>query len=187
MSWLRSTSSRALLLALTLAVSAGGVAAQEGQPAEAGSGMGSGCEAFKWPLERERAAFASEGLEKLAAGAARPAFADQAFALQLAPAAEVSYPLAPARKPKGDGPHYGGVVTFGAPGKPGEYQLTLSGEGWIDLVQNGAAVKSTGHTGARDCPGLRKSVRFAVEAAPVTLQISGAPAASVNVAIGWVK
>ena len=61
--------------------------------------------------------------------------------------------------------------------------MTLSAEGWIDLVQNGAPLDSADHSGAKNCPGLRKSVRFNVGAAPVVLQISGAPAESVKVAI----
>ena len=77
----------------------------------------------------------------------------------------------------------GGCVAFAAPEKPGVYQVTLSGEGWIDLVQNGAALQSADHSGAKNCPGLRKSVRFEVGAAPVALQISGAPAETIKVAI----
>jgi len=50
-------------------------------------------------------------------------------------------------------------------------------------VQNGAELDSADHSGAKNCPGLRKSVRFNVGAAPVALQISGAPADSVRVAI----
>ena len=61
--------------------------------------------------------------------------------------------------------------------------MTLSGEGWIDLAQNGTALDSTDHTGAKNCPGLRKSVRFDVGAAPLALQISGAPADTIKVAI----
>ena len=69
-----------------------------------------------------------------------------------------------------------------APERPGAYQVTLSGEGWIDLVQNSAALDSTDHSGAKNCPGLRKSVRFKVGAAPVTLQISGSPTNSIKIA-----
>jgi hypothetical protein len=145
--------------------------------------MGSGCEAFKWPLERERAAFASKGIEKVEAGAERSAFADQAFTLQLGENDQVAFPVAPERGPKGEGPHYGGVLTFGNPSAAGEYTVTLSGEGWIDLVQDGKALDALDHTGARDCPGARKSVRFAVADAPVVLQISGSPSATINVAI----
>ncbi len=75
------------------------------------------------------------------------------------------------------------MLTFAPPAKPGLYQVTLSSEGWIDLVQEGKALDSADHSGVKNCPGLRKSVRFSVGAAPVTLQISGAPAASIKVAI----
>ena len=78
---------------------------------------------------------------------------------------------------------YGGMLAFAAPEKPGVYQVTLSSEGWIDLVQDGASLKAADHSGVKDCPGLRKSVRFKVGAAPVALQISGVPADSIKVAI----
>ena len=75
------------------------------------------------------------------------------------------------------------MLAFAPPEKAGVYQVTLSGEGWIDLVQNGAALDSADHSGAKNCPGLRKSVRFNVGAAPVALQVSGVPGDSIKVAI----
>ena len=39
------------------------------------------------------------------------------------------------------------------------------------------------NSGAKNCPGLRKSVRFNLDAVPVVLQISGAPAESIKIAI----
>ena len=61
--------------------------------------------------------------------------------------------------------------------------MTLSGEGWIDLVQGGSHLEATAHTGAKECPGLRKSVRFTVGTAPTVLQLSGVPADTIKVAI----
>jgi hypothetical protein len=193
MSWLQSIEVRG---ALAVAVLSAGVLltpfahaqdapATDMPAAEAPQqGMSGGCEAFKWPLDKERAAFESAGLEQIATGTAGRPWKEQAFALALVPATSVAYTVPPGGKAKAEGtPQYGGVLPFGAPEKAGVYQVTLSGEGWIDLVQNGAALKSAGHSGAKNCPGLRKSVRFEVGAAPVALQISGSPAESIRIAI----
>ena len=92
--------------------------------------------------------------------------------------------MAPAKKKKdASGAPFGGMLAFAAPDKAGVYQVTLSSEGWIDLVQGGAALGSADHSGAKNCPGLRKSVRFDIGAAPVVLQISGAPAETIKIAI----
>ena len=185
MSWLRSTGLRDAFVAVALAVSFGAVWAQDAPPKDAPQqGMSGGCESFKWPIDKERAAFESAGLEQVASGAARGPLKEQAFALALAPVADVAYALPPTRKKKDSGSaEFGGIVAFAAPEKAGMYQVTLSSEGWIDLVQDGAALKSADHSGSKNCPGLRKSVRFEVSGAPVTLQISGAPAGTIKVGI----
>jgi hypothetical protein len=68
--------------------------------------------------------------------------------------------------------------------KPGIYQVTLSEDAWIDIVQDNRYARSVGSTGRGDCPGLRKSVRLDLDAAPFVLQISGVVADKVVVAIG---
>ena len=143
----------------------------------------SSCAAFKWPLDKERAAFDAAGLEQVASGAARGAWKEQAFAWKLAPVADVAFTVPPRGRSKTGGARYGGTLIFDAPGHAGLYQVTLSGEGWIDVVQSGASLKSAGHSGAKNCPGLRKSVRFNLGAAPVVLQMSGVPAETIKVAI----
>ena len=186
MSWLRSTELRGVAIAIALALFSPVAQAQDAHdhhpPAKSApaDGMSGGCESFKWPLDKERAGFDDAGLEMAASGAARGPLKEQAFTLALVAANDVVYAVPPAKK-KHEG--FAGLITFAAPEKPGLYQVTLSGEGWIDLAQNGTALDSTAHTGAKNCTGLRKSVRFSVGVAPVTLQISGAPADTVKVAI----
>ena len=51
------------------------------------------------------------------------------------------------------------------------------------MIQGGKHLPAADHTGARECPGLRKSVRFEVSAAPVVLQVSGAHADTIKVAL----
>jgi hypothetical protein len=181
MSWLRLTELRGVALAVALALLAPAALAQDAAPKGAPEkGMSGGCEAFKWPLDKERAAFDAPGLERTASGAARGPLTEQAFALTLVPAKDVVFTIPPAKK-KNDG--FGGLVAFAAPEKPGVYQVTLSGEGWIDLVQEGKAVRTSDHTGAKNCPGLRKSVRFMLGATSVVLQISDAVADTIKVGI----
>jgi hypothetical protein len=185
MSWLPSIELRGAVLALGILLCAGSALAQEAPTSDTPQkGMSGGCESFKWPLDKERAAFDDAALEKVASGAARGALNEQAFALALVPVADVAYTLSPAKKKKdAAGASFGGMLAFAPPEKAGVYQVTLSGEGWIDLVQNGAALDSADHSGAKNCPGLRKSVRFTVGAAPVALQVSGVPGDSIKVAI----
>jgi hypothetical protein len=172
---------RSVTFALALVLLGPAVMAQDAAPKDAPEkGMSGGCESFKWPLDKERAAFDDAALERAASGVARGPLKEQAFNLVLVPAKEVAYAVPPAKK-KHDG--FAGLVAFTAPEKPGIYQVTLSSEGWIDLVQNGAALDTTDHSGAKNCPGLRKSVRFEVGGAPLALQISGAPADTIKVAI----
>ena len=68
-------------------------------------------------------------------------------------------------------------------GKAGLYQITLSDEAWIDVVENGARVKSSDFSGQKACPGVRKSVRFDLAAGPATLQISNSESPKINLAI----
>ena len=65
----------------------------------------------------------------------------------------------------------------------GIYQITLSEEAWIDVAQGGALVKSSDFSGAKDCPGMRKSVRFPLSAGAATVEISNASGASVKMVI----
>ncbi len=185
MSWLPSTELRGAFLALTIILSAGHALAQDVPGVDTPQkGMSGGCEAFKWPLDKERAAFDDPALEKVASGAARGPLNEQAFALALVPVAEVTYAIPPAKTKKDAGEtRYGAMLAFAAPVKAGVYQVTLSSEGWVDLVQGGAFLKAADHSGVKDCPGLRKSVRFNVGAEPIALQISGAPADSIKVAV----
>lgn len=177
----------ALSLALLLASSTPGSAQNVPKVDPAARSAPSGCAAFKWPLDKERKALESASLESIASGTARGAWKEQAFTLALQPDTEVPFTLPPTKRKKDDDKHrFGAIVAFAAPAKGGTYQVTLSGAGWIDLVQNGKALKPSDHSGAKDCPGLRKSVRFTVDAAPLVLQISGAPDQSIKIAIGSV-
>lgn len=142
-----------------------------------------GCNKFAWPLDKERAALAAADKQPAKAGDTLAAWPTAALALTLRPGPEADFVMPPERKPKAD-TWYGGVVRLPAPGKPGLYQIALSDEAWVDVLQNGRYLHSVSHSGRADCPGLRKVVRFELSAAPVVLQMSGVAAGTINLVAG---
>ena len=132
----------------------------------------SGCAKFKWSIERERAAFAAPGLP-IVTPSSPPASVKSAVAVQLAPQAEVHYVRPPGKPPRVN-PAFGGVLTLAPIAEPGSYEVTLSDDAWIDVIQNDAEVRSADFSGQTLCPGVRKSVKFRLKAGPATVQISGA-------------
>ena len=145
-----------------------------------------GCEKFAWPLARERAAFAAPDKTAIASGATLSAIPAGPLVIRLQPAAEATFVMPPERKPRSENWH-GGMVQFPALAKAGIYQITLSDEAWIDVVQNGRYARSVGSTGRGDCPGVRKSVRLDLDAAPFALQVSGVPSDSIVIAVSPVQ
>ena len=141
-----------------------------------------GCEKFAWSLARERAWFAASDRVSVAPGATLSAFPKAAIAISLQPAGQAVFELPPERKPRIER-WFGGAVRFPAAERPGIYQLTLSDDAWIDIVQDGRYARSVGSTGRRDCPGVRKSLRLELGATPFTLQVSGVPSDAIVIAI----
>ena len=142
-----------------------------------------GCDKFAWPLARERAQLTAADKPQVKAGETLPAMPASAFTLALQPGAEAAFAMPPERKSRSE-TWFGGALHFPALARPGIYQVTLSEEAWIDVVQDGRYARSVGSTGRGDCPGLRKSVRLDLSAAPFVLQISGVSTTAVIVAIG---
>jgi hypothetical protein len=142
-----------------------------------------GCDKFAWPLARERTLLAAADKPAVQAGRTLAAIPKGAFVLNLQPGADAVFAMPPERKPKSER-WFGGAIHFPGLDKPGIYQVTLSEEAWIDVVQDDRYARSVGSTGRSDCPGLRKSVRLDLGAAPFVLQISGVTADTIAVAIG---
>ena len=145
-----------------------------------------GCEKFAWSLARERAAFAAPDKTTIAAGETLAALPAGALVIRLQPGAQASFEMPPERKPRTEQWH-GGMVRLPALAKPGIYQITLSDDAWIDVIQNGRYARSVGSTGRSDCPGVRKSVRLDLDASPVVLQVSGVAGDTIAVTIGPVQ
>jgi hypothetical protein len=139
-------------------------------PGLAAADEASGCGAFKWPIERERAAL--EGTNKPAVSNGDALAYDVASTLRLAPFAEARLRYAPQRGPK-SAQSFAGHFTLAAPAKPGAYKVTIASEGWIDVIDNGAFLRPKGFSGAVGCAGARKSVKFDLPGRPLDIQLSG--------------
>ena len=137
------------------------------------------CSKLAWPLQQERALL-NGTLDGYASGETRKTMPPRAIGLLLAPGDKAVLPY-PAAKPA-DALKFSGYITLPV-STTGDYLVSLSSEGWIDAVQDGAEVASTAHTGDPDCPGLRKSVRFTLVAKPLTLEIINAPRSTIAIAI----
>ncbi len=141
-----------------------------------------GCDKFGWSVVRERAWFAATNKSAVAAGATLAPIPNGASVLQLQPDTNAAFAMPPERKPKAE--HwFGGVVRLPAVAKPGIYQVTLSDEAWIDVIQDGHYARSIGSTDRSDCPGLRKSVCFELNASPFVVQLSGVTTEMIAVAV----
>ena len=145
-----------------------------------------GCEKFAWSLARDRAAFAATGKTVIAAGETLAALPAGALVIRLQQGAQASFEMPPERKPR-TAQWHGGMVRLPALAKSGIYQITLSDDAWIDVIQNGRYARSVGSTGRSDCPGVRKSVRLDLDASPVVLQVSGVSPDAITIAIGAVE
>jgi hypothetical protein len=108
----------------------------------------SGCDKFKWGIDRER---------------------------------EAKLPSPPERAPK-EGT-FAGFTSIKAAPKAGIYTISLSAGGWVDVVQDGHFLKPKAFSGATDCDGIRKTMKYEIGASPFVLQISGTKEDSVSIAI----
>jgi hypothetical protein len=141
----------------------------------------SGCDKFKWPIDRARAALTSPDRAKLASGAELAGLPATGVTLALATPADAKLPTPPERAPK-DGTFAGFASVKTAP-KAGVYTVSLSAGAWVDLVQDGHFLKPKAFSGATDCDGIRKTMKYELSDKPFTLQISGAKENSISIAI----
>ena len=141
----------------------------------------SGCDKFKWPIDRERAALTAPDRLKIESGADLKAALPVAAILSLRPVAEANLPTTPERIPAAN--TFAGFAAFKNALPPGRYTINLSASGWIDVVQDGQFVRSVTSSGVRDCAGIRKSVKFEIPPKPFVVQISGVEANSISLAI----
>ena len=140
----------------------------------------SGCDKFKWPIERERAALTAPNRAKLASGSEQPALPSTAVTLDLVAPADARLPTPPERTPK-EGSFAG--FTSIKTAKAGLYTISLSAGAWVDMVQDGHFLKPVAFSGATDCDGIRKTMKYELSGQPLVVQISGAKDNSLSIAI----
>ena len=129
----------------------------------------SGCAGFKWPLDKERAALLATKAPVANGGALAYG---AAAAAQLKPLEEAGLPEPPERASKGE-PGNAGHFTLPAPPKAGVYKVTIADYAWVDILDEGKFLHPEGFSGAKDCEGARKSVKFDLPARPLDIQFSG--------------
>ena len=141
----------------------------------------SGCDKFKWNIDHERAALTASDRAKLASGSEISAMPSRGVILTLVAPADAELPTPPGRAPK-DGT-FAGFASFKTAPKAGVYTISLSAGAWIDVVQDGHFLKPKGFSGATDCEGIRKTMKYELSANPFVLQISGSKDNSIAIAI----
>jgi hypothetical protein len=160
-----------LLIALVLLGAAPAWAAEEP----------SGCDKFKWNIDHERAALTAPDRVKLVSGSELSALPSTGITLGLSAPAEAKLPSPPERAPK-EGTFAGFASLKSAP-KAGLYTVSLSAGAWVDVVQDGHFLKPKAFSGATDCDGIRKTMKYEISASPFVLQISGTKEDSISIAI----
>jgi hypothetical protein len=139
-----------------------------------------GCDKFKWPIVHEQEALGAPGVAKLASGGILRM--DAAASVNLAPLAQARLIMPPQRTPT-ETSSFAGAVELDAPPNDGVYKVSISIEGWIDVIQDGEYLKPTAFTGAMDCREIRKSVKFPLRAKPLTIQLSNVRMPSISVIV----
>ena len=161
---------RKLLLVAVLAGAAAPVWAAE-EP--------SGCDKFKWPIDHERAVLTAPDRVKLNSGSDVVAMPSTAITLALVAPSDARLPTPPERAKDG----MAGYANFKGAPKAGIYTISLSAGAWVDLVQGGQILKPKTFSGATDCDGIRKTMKYELAAQPFVLQLSGAKENAISIAI----
>jgi hypothetical protein len=141
----------------------------------------SGCDKFKWGIERERAALTAPDRIKLASGDELGALPSTAITLALRAPAEAKLPSPPERAPREGS--FAGFASFKSLPKAGIYTVSMSAGGWVDVVQDGRFLKPRAFSGATDCDGIRKTMKYEIGAGPFVLQVSGTKEDSISISI----
>ena len=168
----RETEMRAsIFIALTFLGAAPAFAAEEP----------SGCDKFKWPIDRERAALTAPNLIALNSGSELATLPSTAITLALVAPADAKLPLPPERAPK-EGT-FAGFTSIKNAVKAGLYTISLSTGAWVDIVQDDHFLKPKALSGATDCDGIRKTMKYEFSDKQFVLQISGAKGNSISIVI----
>jgi hypothetical protein len=141
----------------------------------------SGCDKFAWPVQAEQKLL--QRPDKIAANSGKSfsGLPDGPIELALVRLDQASFEKPPERAPKNPDSFAGFLKLAAIPA--GVIQISLSRATWVDAIQEGRYLKPAAHSGALDCPGIRKIVKFKLLQGPVILQFSGVEANSVALLI----
>ena len=141
------------------------------------------CAAFTWDVVHERAIFATQPLALVAATDAKtaPIFEiDRAYRISLDAQTTIQFasPLGNAGAPEGA---FAGLVRISA-ANARRYRVALDRGFWLDVVEDGNALRSIDYQGGAGCDALHKIVEFALPAGKsLLLRFSGSAAPAVTV------
>lgn len=170
---------------LTLAAASLAFASSPPALAQQNSVAADPCARYKWDVTPERKLFAAPASPVTAArdGRAPPRIeTNRAYQVQLAPAAQVTFPASPGKTSPSEGA-FSGVLAFIAP-TAGSYRVAVDQAIWIDVVADAHLVTPTDYEGQHSCDAPRKIVQFTLTAQkPLILQLSSASQANVRVTI----
>lgn len=130
----------------------------------------SGCDQFKWPIDRERAALTALARSALVSGAVVTTPLPVAATLTLKPVADAGLPF-PSERKAAEGT-FAGYLSIETAWPAGTYSISLSANAWVDVVQAGRYLKPKAFSGATDCAGIRKTMHFDLAAGPFVVQVS---------------
>lgn len=142
------------------------------------------CAGFSWDVAHERTLFAAAPESATAgvrAGSAPALSVDKLYRLALAEEGKVTFAAAPERKRAGERT-YAGLARLHIR-VAGTYRVALNRPFWIDIVQDGKLISSSGFTGSHGCDAPRKVVQYALQAGDYLLQLSGPDSADVNLTL----
>ncbi|MDV6332738.1 homogentisate 1,2-dioxygenase [Asticcacaulis sp. 201] len=103
-----------------------------------------------------------------------------AYALTLSPVAQVLYPVLADKPPIAN--TFGGLLSLKV-AEGGTYSIAVDDKAWIDVVKDGAIVKSVSHNHGPVCTTVRKAVDFKLDPGLYAIQIANAPTADLKLAI----
>lgn len=164
---------RKLLRLSSVPVFAGLVAGGQARAQEAA------CAGFAWSLQQEYGLLSGSKSSSLETGA--QIRVGEAVSVALRPLENIAFAKPPERQPKVS-PSYGATLALEAPAR-GLYQIALSEDAWLDVVQANAILRSGAFSGKQGCAGMRKSVRFELTQGPAVVQISGAAGQQIRIVV----
>ena len=78
---------------------------------------------------------------------------------------------------------YGAVLKLSSTPVAGDYTVSLSAPAWLDVLKDGAPVRPSGFSGVKDCPNIRKVLKYQLSAKPTTIQISNVTDKSIAIVV----